>query len=44
MLVDARFLNRLSRFLAAMSEADRQLFLSFAENITRNQKRTAPKN
>jgi hypothetical protein len=40
---DARFLNRLTRFLATMSEADRQLLLSFAENITRKQKRTAPK-
>jgi transcriptional regulator with XRE-family HTH domain len=41
---DARFLNKLSRFLAAMSEADRQLLLSFAENVTRKQKRSAPKN
>jgi transcriptional regulator with XRE-family HTH domain len=41
---DARFLNKLSRFLATMSEADRQLLLSFAENVTRKQKRTAPKN
>lgn len=41
---DARFLNKLSRFLATMSEADRQLLLSFAENVTRRQKRTAPKN
>jgi transcriptional regulator with XRE-family HTH domain len=40
---DARFLNRLSRLLATISEADRQLLLSLAENITRKQKRTAPK-
>ncbi len=41
---DARFLNKLSRFLATMSEADRQLLMSFAENVTRKQKRIAPKN
>jgi len=41
---DARFLRKLSRFLATMSEANRQLLLSFAENVTRKQKRTAPKN
>jgi transcriptional regulator with XRE-family HTH domain len=41
---DARFLNKLSRFLATMSETDRQLLLSFAENVTRKRKRTAPKN
>jgi len=40
---DGRFLNKLSRFLATMSEADRQLLLSFAGNITRKQKRAAPK-
>jgi transcriptional regulator with XRE-family HTH domain len=40
---DARFLNRLSRLLATISEADRQLLLSLAENITRKQKRTASK-
>jgi transcriptional regulator with XRE-family HTH domain len=40
---DARFLNKLSRFLATMSEADRQLLLSFAENVIRKQKRIAPK-
>jgi transcriptional regulator with XRE-family HTH domain len=38
---DARFLNKLARFLAAMNEADRQLLLSFAENVTRRRKRTA---
>ena len=41
---DARFLNKLCRFLATMSEADRELLLSFAENVTRKRKRTAPKN
>ena len=41
---DARFLKRLCRFLAEMSEGDRELLLSFAENVTRKQKRTAPKN
>ena len=40
---EARFLNRLSRLLATISEADRELLLSLAENITRKQKRTAPK-
>ena len=42
---DARFLNKLSRFLATMSEADRQVLLSFAENVTRKkQGRAAQKN
>ena len=41
---DARYLNKLCRLLATMSEADRQLLLSFAENVTRKRKRTAPKN
>ena len=41
---DARFLNKLCRLLATMSEADRELLLSFAENVTRKRKRTTPKN
>ena len=41
---DARFLNKLSRFLAAMSEADRQLLLSFAENVIKKQRRATAKN
>ncbi len=41
---DARFLNKLSRFLATMKEADRQLLLSFAENVTKRQRRAATKN
>ena len=41
---DARYLNRLCRFLAAMGEDDRELLLSCAENVTRKRKRTTPKN
>ena|SRR5258708_352261 len=41
---DSRFLSKLCRILAGMSKGDRQLLLSFAENITKRQKRTAPKN
>ena len=41
---DARFLKKLSRFLATMSEADRRLLLSFAENVTRKQKRATATN
>ena len=41
---DARYLNKLCRFLATMSEDDRELLLSCAENVTRKRKRTAPKN
>lgn len=41
---DARFLGKLCRLLATMKEGDRQLLLSFPENVTRKQKRTAPKN
>jgi transcriptional regulator with XRE-family HTH domain len=41
---DARFLNKLSRFLAGMNDSDRQLLMSFAENVTRKRKRTAHKN
>ena len=33
---DARFLNSLCPFLAVISEADRELLLSFIENITRS--------
>jgi transcriptional regulator with XRE-family HTH domain len=40
---DARFLNKLSRFLATMSEADRQLLLSFAE-CNKKQRRATAKN
>jgi len=40
----ARFLNKLCRFLAAMSEDDRQLLLSFADNVTKRQRRAATKN
>jgi transcriptional regulator with XRE-family HTH domain len=40
---DARFLNKLSRFLATMSEADRQLLLSFAEKVPHRRKKSAPK-
>ena len=40
---NARFLNRLFRLLATISEADRELLLSLAENISRKQKRTTPK-
>ncbi len=35
---DARFLNRLCRFLAAMSESDRELLLGFAEKIPKRRK------
>ena len=41
---DARFLNRLCRFLAAMNDGDRQLLLSFAENVTKKQRRAGAKN
>ena len=41
---DARFLGKLCRLLAAMSEGDRQLLLSFAENVTRKQRRATAKN
>jgi hypothetical protein len=41
---DARFLNRLGPFLAVISEADRELLLSFIENVTRKPKGTEPKN
>jgi transcriptional regulator with XRE-family HTH domain len=41
---DARFLNKLSRFLATMSKGDRLLLMSFAGNLTKKQKRIAPKN
>ena len=32
---NARFLNKLCRFLAAMNDGDRQLLLSFVQNVTR---------
>jgi transcriptional regulator with XRE-family HTH domain len=41
---DARFLNKLCRFLAEMNDGDRQLLLSFAENVTKRQRRAAAKN
>jgi transcriptional regulator with XRE-family HTH domain len=41
---DARFLRKLCRFLAEMSEGDRQLLLSFAQNTTKRQKRATAKN
>jgi transcriptional regulator with XRE-family HTH domain len=41
---DSRLLKKLCRFLATMSDADRQLLLSFAENITKKQRRAAPQN
>src|ERR1700730_11907635 len=41
---DDRFLNKLCRFLAEMNDGDRQLLLSFAENVTKRQRRAADKN
>jgi transcriptional regulator with XRE-family HTH domain len=41
---DARFLNKLGRFLAEMNDGDRQLLLSFAQNVTKRQRRPATKN
>jgi transcriptional regulator with XRE-family HTH domain len=41
---DARFLKKLSRFLAEMNDGDRQLLLSFADNVTKKQRRAATKN
>ena len=41
---DARFLNKLCRFLAAMNDGDRQLLMSFAENVTKKQRRAGAKN
>ena len=38
---DARFLNRICRFLAKMREGDRQFLLSFAQNLTKKQRRAA---
>jgi len=38
---DARFLNKICRSLAEMREGDRQLLLSFAQNLTKKQTRTA---
>jgi len=39
---DSRFLRKLCRFLAEMNDGDRQLLLSFAENVTRKQRRATP--
>jgi transcriptional regulator with XRE-family HTH domain len=36
---DARFLNKICRFLAKTSADDRQLLLSFAQQLTREQRR-----
>ena len=41
---DARFLRKLRRILAEMNDGDRQLFLSFAENVTRRKRRATEKN
>jgi transcriptional regulator with XRE-family HTH domain len=38
---DARFLNKICRFLAKTSEGDRQLLLSFAQNLAKKQRRAA---
>ncbi|HXM94432.1 MAG TPA: helix-turn-helix domain-containing protein [Candidatus Dormibacteraeota bacterium] len=38
---DARFLNKLCRFLAKMSKDDRELLLSFAQNLTKKQRPAA---
>jgi len=38
---EARFLNKICRCLATMSEGDRQLLLSFAQNLTKKQRRAA---
>jgi transcriptional regulator with XRE-family HTH domain len=38
---DARFLKKICRFLAKASANDRQLLLSFAQQLTREQRRTA---
>jgi transcriptional regulator with XRE-family HTH domain len=40
---DARFLNKLSRFLAEMSEGDREVLLSFAEQLPNRRKKSTPK-
>ena len=40
---DARFLNKLSRFLAEMSEGDREVLLSFAEQMPNRRKKSTPK-
>jgi transcriptional regulator with XRE-family HTH domain len=37
---DARFLRKVCRFLAAMTESDRELLLAFADNVTRKKKGT----
>jgi transcriptional regulator with XRE-family HTH domain len=40
---DARFLNKLSRFLAEMSEGDREVLLSFAGQMPNRRKKSTPK-
>src|ERR1700694_6064695 len=39
---DARFLNKLCRLLATMSEGDRQLLLGFAEKVPHRRKKSTP--
>jgi len=41
---DARFLKKLSRFLAEMNDGDRQLLLSFAENVGKRRRRGTTRN
>jgi transcriptional regulator with XRE-family HTH domain len=41
---DARFLNKLCRFLPLMNEGDRRLLMSFAGNVTKRQKRAKATN
>ena len=41
---DARFLRKLCRILAAMNDSDRQLLMSFAENVTKKKRRATAKN
>lgn len=41
---DARFLNKLCRILADMNDNDRQLFMSFAKNVTKRKRQAAAKN
>jgi transcriptional regulator with XRE-family HTH domain len=38
---DARFLSKICRFLGKMNEGDRQFLLSFAQNLTKKQRRAA---
>lgn len=41
---DARFLNKLCRILADMNDNDRQLFMSFAKNVTKRKRQATAKN